>query len=852
MNITQYNQKRDELTNLLQKVIASLDEIEEKYTNFDVSSLNKTKEEIEVIKRKVYEDIYKLVLVSRFQGGKSTSFNAITGGSCYSPMGNGSIKCSASPIMSRSVVDEKEQGATVYMRSKEELEALLAAGGFSGVDLGDEKSFEEAKEDWHERFECWKTTPGIFKSADELDMFIVAGFVITFYNDPVIQSYLKQKTFAVSFADVGKYATFPKNYSIRYSEAGPAAFEAHDVVYAFVKKINLRVQSLDMQKIGASFVDAPGLFVNEYDTNITLEELMDASAVWYLLPAKQPGAEEIKAMKTCLELVKNRVFFSANLIDNQTSKPTWIDSVLPAINTNVNNALGEKVILHPYHALLALLYTQGEYYVEHGHWVDDSVRVALQGQCEKFGVPNYSELATEECWRIVARIAIQQLYPWGLPEFAALSDSLSAEGLAILRRESNWDGTVEAIRELVINSKSEEILINGSSQKALDLIQSLKDLLTRWEQDAQKTFDEVSAEYTEAEKKLTDFLTYTDSYIAKRFEDAAGNRQDKLLAENLFTRVFEDSISSISIEAAPEIYNKTGVLKVIGAGLGQCLRNVGRGIKAIFTKYEFEPAENALAVEIRNIISTAVNRELHLCLAAWLNSVKNGENDTFKTTILTPARDAYEHLLLRWNANCATDDILSCIAPVTPTMPNVLVNGRFETEDLMGLVSSMPFKELLKDLGTLVVAWWLLPEPFVVIVGFVVMIVRRALKEDQLIASIKQELEKGLRTKFAEVKDDVIKKATPRLSVFREAVINAIKKPFELVKKKFIQAKDNAFRLFVSKQMDKSLIAKDCKNIRENYIDGEAGLEKQLQDYIEDTRPLCAQSLSVQNETLQK
>lgn len=853
MNITQYNEKRDELSVLLQDVITCLDEVDGKYEKLDMSSLKKTKEDIAAIRKKVYEDIYKIVLVAQFQGGKSTSFNAITGGSCISPMGNGSIKCSAAPVLAKSVEDASNVGVTIYMRNNAELYELLAAGGFDGVDLASNESIEEAKCEWREKFSVWQDNSELLKE-DERDMFFVAGFILEFFNHPDVQEYLRKECFDIPCEDIDKFAKFPDKYLTRYSQFGPGSFSPEEAVYAFVKKINARVQSQYMSKIGASFVDAPGLFANVYDTNVTRAELSDASAVWYLLGAKAPGAEELEAIRECSKLCQGRVFFSANILNSQAAKPKWIEEVLLPIEQAVKNTVADAKV-QPYHALLALLYIQGEYFVANGRWSDKAVEEFLVKRCELLGVPNPAAWPLEKCWKKLVKVCINQLYPSGLDEFDDLENSLSKEGLAIIRRECNWDGTVEAIREFVVNSKSKSILITDTSQKALALIHDLNDLLKRREADAIRSFDESHADYIRAKKKVDEFMAFCKKYIEERFEGKAGLHIDSMIASDVYSYVYESAIPMIKDSAAPLIAEKVDLFEILGSRAVEWGRRACRGVANLWRRIagrrpDTTPIENAFSVEVNRIMVDAMKGALSARMSYWLNNAKIGKNDTVKNEIIIPAKNAYDYLTLEWKVQCGGDALLSSLVPKLPPLPVSLVQGRYDHPDLMSCLTKLSFAEFVKDIiascaGILFSGVFLPPETIsaflTILISMLFVILRRAFTDkNAMVQEIKVKMDGALTTNFSRNKWTIISGITSPLSVFRKAVIPILRKPFEEVEKKFREAMKGALSVYMSDSLYREQVARESKEIRETYIEGEQGLEQRLNNYIAETEPLCA------------
>ena len=88
-----------------------------------MKTTDKYREELERIKKKSQEDQFEIVLCGEFQGGKSTTFNAICDGRDLSPrgLGGGGIKTSAAIISAQNISDENEnERAEISYKTKNE------------------------------------------------------------------------------------------------------------------------------------------------------------------------------------------------------------------------------------------------------------------------------------------------------------------------------------------------------------------------------------------------------------------------------------------------------------------------------------------------------------------------------------------------------------------------------------------------------------------------------------------------------------------------------------------------------------------------------------------------------------
>ncbi len=90
LNPAQYTERRDTLAQLLNDTVVALQSVSDEAQHIEPGLIQGHINELTAIHKKVHENQFRLVLVARFQGGKSTTFNAVAmGGRVISPMGDG-------------------------------------------------------------------------------------------------------------------------------------------------------------------------------------------------------------------------------------------------------------------------------------------------------------------------------------------------------------------------------------------------------------------------------------------------------------------------------------------------------------------------------------------------------------------------------------------------------------------------------------------------------------------------------------------------------------------------------------------------------------------------------------------
>ena len=118
---------------------------------------------------------------------------------------------------------------------------------------------------------------------------------------------------------------------------------------------------------------------------------------------------------------------------------------------------------------------------------------------------------------------------------------------------------------------------------------------------------------------------------------------------------------------------------------------------------------------------------------------------------------------------------------------------------------------------------------------------------DQMEERIRDKIKDELSGSYSKLENRqvIVRNLASKISVFRETVIGAIQKPFKEVRERFNAAMDAALANHMRSAQHRAMVAQESKEIRENYIEGEKGLEQRLETYIKETKPLCVPDASL-------
>lgn len=90
---------------------------------------------------------------------------------------------------------------------------------------------------------------------------------------------------------------------------GESIFDLRTSLFAFIERIECTINSSRLKELNCTIIDAPGLFSNEYDTQVAQIEMERADAILYLLPYdKQIGEENCSSLFTIKK--KNEIYGS--------------------------------------------------------------------------------------------------------------------------------------------------------------------------------------------------------------------------------------------------------------------------------------------------------------------------------------------------------------------------------------------------------------------------------------------------------------------------------------------------------------------------------------------------------------
>ena len=549
----QYETRRNELITLLAEAV-NLD-VPEKYAA-----------ELKATARKCKEDQFEIALVGEFQGGKSTTFNALCDGRDISPRGlaGGGIKTSAAVISAQNISDDSTKdglkewaevtfktpsalsfglydclrGALLENKEFKELvgksdeayvEEMMTDVGFSSiVDLTDSRQRECIVKSLHKLWKRWEENKGAV-SDDELDLLRIATLQLRYFDTPEYRELITKTVLPiVSFQ---KLVAFPKDWNVRWMQGESAAFSLEECAFVFIESVLVRLHSHNLERLGCRVTDCPGLFANAYDTAVAKRTISNADGVWYLLNGeKQIGEKDIKILRAIKSLqMLEKVNATCNLKGPHEQK---IAEILPQTKAILKN-IGVDIEVFPYNARLAFLATQGDLLLDRSNLFSEYDRACMVVDAkEKNHNADPKAMWTKMVRRAGSNTELEEVEN---------VDAHDSESVALVRKESFLDDILGTVERSVVAKKSRSILIDKGSARAAKALVEYEGTLKAVEDAALAKEDEWKRKVEAATQQLNEFIDRAKKALERSALSSAKDSLADQMARELIQTAIDDT-----------------------------------------------------------------------------------------------------------------------------------------------------------------------------------------------------------------------------------------------------------------------------------------------------------------------
>ncbi len=555
-----YAEFRDELTETIGDFIASGKDVDGQY----VPALKR-------IRKKLFENQFEIVLISEFQGGKSTTLDMLCEGREISPRGSGNIKTSAAIISVQNIYgDETQDGLeewaeitwldrnTIRKQICEVLESyddpkrrLLSDDRVCTKDQNIEKLLKKAWA-WNQKRPCSNT--------DRLDLLRVATLQYRLLKEKKLDEYLNKKIVPVD--EFQSFVKFPDEWGPRWTNGFDAKFKFEEILFSIVDRVLVRIHSAALARLGCRITDCPGLFVCRWDTEKSIGAMEDADAVWYLLGAKELGKKDQEALSIIADNdLVDKCFFTVNRKDVPAQGAI---QTLEADRASLQSWGFGNVQIRIYDAFKAFRAAQIESSFKGGLFERDVQCLAteiaiLDANADPKRLTVEFAQNMKKCRKAIKDLVVAQAYASKEPSLASKlqsADDFSNELIAQLKSSSGIDDLLNAMEDFIVTKRAKSILVDAGSKKFLQTLTKYQNSLLDDERAAKKNYDRAEEEAKDAQNRFDQFQKeWKDTFHflhAKSLD--AGLVQDFF---DMYGNGIRDTMQNRAIDICSKVWDET-------------------------------------------------------------------------------------------------------------------------------------------------------------------------------------------------------------------------------------------------------------------------------------------------------
>ncbi len=582
-------------------------------------------DELDAVKAKLEEGQFRIALFAGFQCGKSTTFDALLGGQEISPRGQLVATSSAilygqhtddPALQGKAEVEWKDKRALLKILPPTILERLAEVpalkGRMEGIhtieQLSEAFDLDKPQDLRHLRDACakeWRHYLGNRGAyPDDLRaMLRVAVLMLAKYDRPAIKALRKNPNKRFPVEEIDRFVRFPKSWEGRSTQE-KQDFSDEEALFVFVKRVRCYVNAPALKKIDCTLVDCPGLGASEYDKQVATEEIQDCDVVWFLLGdgRRDIGADELRNIRTGVKLKPDGLIFTMNVTE---SKNNLANNVAPSTCAKINGAVdakGAKLRLGPdditfYHARLALSAEQA-CRLREGTLTKASQKAIIENaQAIYDGVTKVEDaldvLAMEDLKKTGVFFKDPRLQNFSFFD----GEGLNEDNVTWAREQSGIDALVDRIHAIVMRDKAKIILKTNGFDRVQGAFEAFEAKVTGLLDDLAKSKQEAEAKYEAQEKRIS----------------ALGNAMQEALNSD-----------ELDIGDLAERLRREFVSEVLNPSRDETLAAIERRADTLMGL-----SDN----ELQNAIGGLLNDSIRNNLAAWRQSLKNGDSPAIQRFI---------------------------------------------------------------------------------------------------------------------------------------------------------------------------------------------------------------------------
>ena len=535
-------------------------------------------------------EVYNILVMGEYQSGKTTLMDAIIG-QYVGAIGDGTAT-SAVPISY--TYGPKEKIKVVWRSKSRLLEILSILGTYiadANLDSFDLDNANDRKELLN-KLNLFRKDDTCPKSSEAgCKALAICSLILRHYGPT---DWKKAISVEYSYDDIPDLTRFPKNdeadFQTYWRKRGESKFDLRAALFAFIERIECILDSPRLKELNCTIIDAPGLFSNEYDTQVTQKEMERADAILYLLPYdKQVGEKTCGSLFTIKKKSHDitRKLFVVNNINSADRKKNFVKSNRSAIEEMFDG----KTELHVLDAHLAWLGVVQETY-EAGKlsksFAEEFIRTSL-------GKDYTGEVNADDFEEIMA----DELYPYRLPQ--------NISGAEIIAR-SEMMSVLDELINFIKHNKAYSIIVSNGIGKMFDEVSSIrKSLYLQRIEPFVIGHDNLVDLWEKRLERLDTFAQNVKAISQGHFFDGAPSLCERL-TDIVSSRMFDDdAIKDLAQKITSAIYNEKWKIAKIGKN------------------------KEKLEKFLKPIVSDVVLNFISSKMSSWNYLMKSGQDVTFSS-----------------------------------------------------------------------------------------------------------------------------------------------------------------------------------------------------------------------------
>ena len=639
MDSKKYVEKRDELIDIINETI-----------NVDMFS-EIDKNTLENIKSKCLENQFNIVLIGEFQGGKSTTFNAFCDGREISPRGFG-LKTSACRI-SASNLSERTAEEYAFISWKTNQQLLMSINNLLKKHINRSEDLSIQDTDARELYEILdlgnekhraligKAIEAEFRlnhrqnHTDELDLCSIASIIINYYNSSELNILREEHRFSIN--DVAKFVTFPENFNSILID-GFKKFSFEDFIFAFIADVKCYIHSNNLQRLGCTIVDCPGLFASAWDTQVAFETLRDADAIIYLLTGEKemPLGDE-KALSAIKDFnsttIENKLFVTINTRkgENNTNKYLTKDKEKLA-------AIGfDNVRIYKFNAQLMFLSEFANLYINNNQ---DEVSVKRFIDIQR---NNDIEDKNDDIKRIWCKSVNRCYAALALEDedgnFLKINE-MSKENICDILKYSNASEYLSPIEDFIVGKKAYSILVESGANNVVNSLNMLSSKLQQIKEDSTKSIEEIETELLKIEN---DFNIQKEAIL--EILEAEDYKEDVVMpiAKNGFEVIFtKENIEATALNIVLNLRQELGFAMKAKMAMLKTMETFD-----IYNQKQ-EKVRNEIEVIIKRVFVNNYQTIFESATKGWIIDIQEENNEAYKSFAIGNFRRIHREIQRSW------------------------------------------------------------------------------------------------------------------------------------------------------------------------------------------------------------